>query len=158
MFDPTVMQFGTTNAQADFQGYINNAIREALNDYASAYLHDVLIYTGSEEQHVGHIKSITQQLLEAGLYLKPEKSEFHMETVRYLGLIISTKGISMDEDKADTVRDWSREKKSTDGWLDNIVEGQQFLSFCNYYLQFIPKYSYKPEPLTRLTKKDEPFV
>jgi hypothetical protein len=27
LFEPTVMQFGMTNAPADFQGFINNAIR-----------------------------------------------------------------------------------------------------------------------------------
>jgi hypothetical protein len=102
--EPTVMQFGTTNAPADFQGYINKAIREALDDFASAYLDDVLIYSDSEEEHVGHVKWIMQRLLEARLYLKPEKCEFHKETVRYLGLIISTQGISMDEDKVETVR------------------------------------------------------
>jgi len=103
LFEPTVMQFGTTNAPADFQGYINNAIREDLDEFASAYLDDVLIYSDSEETHVGYVKWIMQLLLEAGLYLKPEKCEFHKETVRYLGLIISTKGISMDEDKVETV-------------------------------------------------------
>jgi len=40
LFEPRVMQFGTTNAPADFQGYINDAIREALDDFASAYLDD----------------------------------------------------------------------------------------------------------------------
>jgi hypothetical protein len=34
LYEPTVMQFGTTNAPADFQGYINNAIQEALDDFA----------------------------------------------------------------------------------------------------------------------------
>jgi len=36
------MQFGTKNASADFQGNINTAIREAVDDFASAYLDDVL--------------------------------------------------------------------------------------------------------------------
>jgi len=134
------MQFGTTNAPADFQGYINNTIREALDDFASAYLDDILIYSDSEEEHVGHVKWIMQRLLEAGLYLKPEKCEFHKEKVRYLGLIISTKGISMDEDKVETVRNWSREKKTENGRLNNLFEVQQFLGFCNYHRQFIPKY------------------
>jgi hypothetical protein len=98
------MQFSTTNAPADFQGYINNALREALDDIASAYLDDVLIYSNSEEEYVGHDKWIMQRLLEAGLYLKPEKCEFPKETVRYLGLIISMRGISKDEDKFETVR------------------------------------------------------
>jgi hypothetical protein len=60
LFEPTVMQFGTTNAPADFQGYINNAIKEALDGFASAYLDDVLIYSDSEEEHVGHVKWIMQ--------------------------------------------------------------------------------------------------
>jgi hypothetical protein len=71
--------------------------------------------------------------LEAGLYLKQEKCEFHKEIVRYLGLNISTKGISMDEDKAETVRNWSREKKTENGRLNYLFEVQQFLGFCNDY-------------------------
>jgi hypothetical protein len=58
LYEPTVMQFGTTNAPADFQGYINNAMREALDDFASAYLDDVLIYSDSEEEHIGHVQWI----------------------------------------------------------------------------------------------------
>jgi hypothetical protein len=118
----------------------------------------VLIYSDSEEEHVGHVKWIMQRLLEAGLYLKPEKCEFHKETVWYLGLIISTKGISMDEDKVENVWNWSREMKMVNGRLNNLFEVQQFLGFCNYYRRFIPKYSEKAEPLTRLTKKDDLFV
>jgi len=92
------------------------------------------------------------------LYLKPEKCEFHNETVRYLGLIILTKGISMDDDKVETVRNWSREKKTKNGRLNNLFEIQQFLRFCNYYRRFSLKYSETAEPLTMLTKQDEPFV
>jgi hypothetical protein len=158
LYEPTVMQFGTTKSPADFQGYINNAIRESLDDFASAYLDDVLIYSDSKKEHVGHVKWIMQRLLEAGLYLKPEKCQFHKETVRYLGLIISTKGISMDEDKVETARNWSREKKTDNGRLNNLFEVQQLLGFCNYYRRFIPKYSEKAEQLTWLTKKDQPYV
>jgi hypothetical protein len=68
------------------------------------------------------------------------------------------KGISMDEDKVETVLNWSREKKIENGRLNNLFEVQQFLRFCNYYHRFIPKYSEKAELLTKLTKKDEPFV
>jgi hypothetical protein len=56
LYEPMVMQFGTTNAPADFQGYTNNAISEALDDFASAYLDDALIFSDSEEEHVGHVK------------------------------------------------------------------------------------------------------
>jgi len=158
LFEPTAMQFGMINAPADFQGYINHAITEALDDFASAYLDDILIYSDSEEDHVGHVEWVMQWLLEAGLYLKPEKCEFHKETVRYLGLIISRKDISMDEDKVETVRNWSREKTTYNGQLNTLFDVQQFLGFCKYCQRFVPKHSDKAESPMRLTKKDEPFV
>ena len=75
-----------------------------MDEFATAYLDNILIYSNSEEKHEGHVKWIMQRLLDAGLYLKPEKCEFHKDTVKYLGLNISTKGISTDEDKVETVK------------------------------------------------------
>jgi len=104
LFKPQVLQFRTPNAPADLQGNINNSIREALDDFASTYLDDRLIYSNSDEEHVEHVKWLMQHLMNAGLYLKPEKCECHKEMERYLGLIILTKGFSMDEDKVETAR------------------------------------------------------
>jgi len=157
LFKPLVMQFGTTNAPADFQSYINDTIREAVDSFASAYLDDILIYSNSIEEHEEHVKWIMERSLKAGLYLKPEKCEFHKETVKYLGLIISTQGVSMDPDKVDTVRNWSQAKKTANGRLNNLFEVQQFLGFCNYYRRLIKGYSDVAEPLTRLTEKDVSF-
>jgi hypothetical protein len=43
LFEPFVMQFGTPDAPADCQRYINNTIQEALDRFTSAYLDDILI-------------------------------------------------------------------------------------------------------------------
>jgi hypothetical protein len=75
------MQFGTTNAPVDVQGYINDTIREALDRFASANLDDILIYSNSVEEHEEHVKWILGRLLKAGLYLIPEKCEFHKKLV-----------------------------------------------------------------------------
>jgi len=102
-----------------------------LDDFASAYPDDFQIYSDSEEEHVSHVKWIIQRLLEAGMYLKPEKCEFHKETVRYLGLIILKKWIPIDKDKVEILWNWSREKMTQNGRLNNLFEVQQFLRFCN---------------------------
>jgi len=115
LFERTVMEFGTTIAPTDFQGNTTNATREALDDFASGCLDNILIYGNSEEEHEGHVKWIMQRLLDAELYLKPEKCEIPKDTVKYLGLIISIDGISMDKDKVETVQHWSREKKTATG-------------------------------------------
>jgi len=66
LFEPTVLKFRATNAHADIPSCINHAIREAINDFASAYLNDVLIYSDSEEEHIEHVKWIMQHLFKAG--------------------------------------------------------------------------------------------
>jgi len=63
----------------------------------------------------------------------------------------------MDADTVDTVRNWSREKMTANGRLNDHFEVQPFLGFCNDYRRFIKGYSDVAEPLTRLTKKDDPF-
>jgi len=62
------MQVVTTYAPTDFHWYINSTIREDLDDLASAYLDDIVIYSDSEEEHVKHVQWVMQRLLEAGLY------------------------------------------------------------------------------------------
>jgi hypothetical protein len=52
------------------------------------------------------------------------KSKFHQDTVRYLGVIILKKGLSLDEDKIETMLNWSREKKTVNGRLKNLFEVQ----------------------------------
>jgi len=56
LLETTIMHFGTTNAAGDIQGYINNAIREALHDFVPAYFDDIVIYSNSEGEHVEHDK------------------------------------------------------------------------------------------------------
>jgi len=122
-------------------GYSNNIIREALDDFASAYLDDILIYSNWKEEHEEHGKWIMKRLVEAGLCLKPEKCELHKETVRYLGLIISMEGLWMDEDMIDTVRNLRCEKKRDNGRLINMCDIEWFPGVSTCYWHFISKYS-----------------
>lgn len=50
------MQFGTAIPAADFQGYMNNNKREALDDIELPYQEDILIYHDSEEEYEEHVE------------------------------------------------------------------------------------------------------
>ena len=52
----------------------------------------------------------------------------------------------MDPAKVQTIQDWPEPHK--------VKDVQSFLSFANFYCQFIHKYSDIVVPLTRLTQKD----
>jgi hypothetical protein len=52
LYEWMVTPFGLANAPSTFQRYINWTLRDFLDDFCSAYLDDVLIFTeGSRAQH-----------------------------------------------------------------------------------------------------------
>ncbi|KAF8232139.1 DNA/RNA polymerase [Tricholoma matsutake] len=68
-------------------------------------------------------------------YASPQKCEFHKDTIKYLGFILSLDGLRMSEDK----------------------DIQSFLGFCNFYRCFINGYSDIVIPLTCLMWKSAPW-
>ena len=90
LFESLVMPFRLTNVPATFQNFINNALSPYLDNFATAYLDDILIYSNNLQQHQDHVKQILAALTEQELHLKPDKCEFHTQEVKYLGLIVGT--------------------------------------------------------------------
>jgi transposase InsO family protein len=144
-----VMPFGLTNAPATFQNFMNDLLRDYLDEFCSVYLDDILIYSEDLEQHREHVKQILRTLRDNNLFCKPEKCQFEVEEVEYLGFIISPNGIGMDPGKLRAVAEWPTPR--------NLRDIQSFLGFANFYRRFIQGYSKVVAPLTRLTGKDVPF-
>ena len=68
LFEWLVTPFGLANAPSTFQKYINHTLRDFLDEFCSAYVDDILIYTsGSREEHREHVRKVLQHLQEAGL-------------------------------------------------------------------------------------------
>lgn len=128
---------------------MNDILFDYLNDFCTAYLDDILIYSNDELEHKVHVKKVLQQLRDTGLQVDLKKCEFHVTRTKYLGFILSTDGIEVDPDKVAIVKNW--EAPST-------VRGvQAFLGFCNFYRRFIRNYGVIAKPLTNLTRIDVPF-
>ena len=144
-FQYLVMPFGLTNAPATFQSYINAALREYLDEFCTAYLDDILIYSDSPEDHTRHVRLVLQKLREHGLYASLEKCQFLVEEVNFLGYVISPAGISMENDRIATIADWPVPK--------SVHDIQVFLGFCNFYCRFIKAYSHIVLPITTLLRK-----
>jgi len=151
LYEWTVTPFGLTGAPATFQRYINHVLNEYLDDFCTAYIDDILIYTdGSLAHHRECVRKVLGKLQDASLQLDFTKCEFEAKTVKYLGYVIDVgKGLRMDPDKVQAIAGWEapRSQKGV----------RSFLGFANYYRDFIDNYSDKARPLTALTKKDAPF-
>ena len=87
LYEWLVTPFGLANAPSTFHGYINWTLRKYIDEFCSAYLDDVLIYTnGSLSEHWKHVNTVLEALGEAGLSLDIKKCEFEVKLIKYLGV------------------------------------------------------------------------
>jgi RNase H-like domain found in reverse transcriptase/Reverse transcriptase (RNA-dependent DNA polymerase) len=107
---------------------------------------DILIYSQNAEEHEKHVKQVFQRLREAGLQVDLKKSEFSVTWTKFLGLIVTTKGIEMDPEKIKVIREWETPR--------NVTETQSFIGFCNFYRRFIKDFSRILRPVIELTRNE----
>ncbi|KAM4056428.1 reverse transcriptase (RNA-dependent DNA polymerase) [Hirsutella rhossiliensis] len=151
LYEWLVCPFGLSGAPASFQRYMKSVLREWLDDFVTAYLDDVLIYSsGSKADHEAKVRRVLQALADAGLHLDPAKCEFSVQEVKYLGFIVNAgKGIACDPEKQRAIREWEA--------LTTVKGVRSFLGFANYYRIFIPDYAKITQPLDALLKKGTAF-
>src|SRR2546423_9540579 len=99
------MSFKLTNAFASFQNFINDTLRQHLDNFLTIYLDDILIYSNTLTEHKVHVRKTLELLGANDLHLKPEKCEFYQIKVEYLGFVISEKGISMNLKKVTAIKE-----------------------------------------------------
>uniref|UniRef100_A0A0W0G4U9 Reverse transcriptase domain-containing protein n=1 Tax=Moniliophthora roreri TaxID=221103 RepID=A0A0W0G4U9_MONRR len=150
LFEPTVMFFSLTNSPATFQAFMNNILKDFIDEgWCMVYMDDILIFSDKINIHRLRTRHVLEQLRENDLYLKPEKCEFEVTKTLFLGMVISPGHISMDETKLAGIKDWEAPK--------TIKGVRSFLGFANFYHKFIGKYAELVRPLHELTKKDTKF-
>ena len=129
-FKYQVMPFGISNAPATFQGYVNKILAEKLDVFVIVYLDDILIYTEDPGQpHVDAVRWVLDQLRKYSLFANLKKCRFHQDEIRFLGYIVSSKGISMEAERIEVVKEWLEPK--------SVRDIQVFLGFANFYQRFI---------------------
>ncbi len=103
------------------------------------YLDDIVIYSKTESEHFKRLESVFAKLKEHNLKLKGKKCEFFKQEIKYLGFIVSKKGIQTDPDKCSVVKNWPQ--------IKNVRDLRKFLGFTSYYRRFIKSYPSIVKPL-----------
>ena len=148
-FEFTVMSFRLTNAPAAFIDLMYRVFQPYLYQFVVVFVDDILIYSKTEEEHEDHLRTVLHALKEHQLYVKFSKCEFWLTEVKFLGLVVSTSGASIDPEKVETVMSWKRPK--------SVFEIHSFLGLVGYYWRFIEDFSRLVAPMTRLTGKEVKF-
>ena len=93
------------------------------------FIDDILIYSKSVEEHENHLRLVLQLLPEKKLYAKLKNCEFWLDSVAFLGHVVSKDGVAVDLKKVEAVVEWNRP--------NNVTEVRSFLGLAGYYRRLV---------------------
>jgi hypothetical protein len=149
LFEYTRMAFGLRNAAQTMQRVINSALSGL--DFTFAYIDDILIASENEQQHLQHIEAVLKRIQQHQLTINPEKCEFGVPALKFLGHLITAGGFKPLPEKVDAIRSVKQPVLA--------CELKSFIASINFYRRFIPEAAENQQILQNLIignkKKDK---
>ena len=150
LYEWLVMPFGLTNAPSTFMRLMNHVLREYLGKFVVVYFDDILVYSKSLDDPITHVRNVLTTLRNECLYVNLKKCSFCMEKVNFLGFVVSSNGVEVDEEKVKAIKEWPTPK--------NVSEVRSFHGLASFYRRFIKNFSTIASPLNELVKKNVSFI
>ena len=127
------MPFGLTNAPATFMDLMNRVFRLYIDKFVVVFIDDILVYSKNQKEHEEYLRIVLETLKEQKMYAKWKKCDFWIQSISFLGHVISEEGIEVDSEKVEAVVFWKTTK--------NVTEIKSFLGLAGYYRRFIEGFS-----------------
>ncbi|KAG7548172.1 Zinc finger CCHC-type [Arabidopsis suecica] len=149
LYEWLVMPFGLTNAPSTFMRLMNHVLRAYIGHFVVVYFDDILVYSKSLEEHVKHLKMVLEVLRKEKLFANLKKCTFGTDNLVFLGFVVSTDGVKVDEEKVKAIREWPSPTF--------VGEVRSFHGLSGFYKRFVKDFSTLAAPLTEVIKKNVGF-
>lgn len=87
LFQFMVMPFILHSAGAIFQRLVDR-ILEPCKSFTLAYIDDIIIYSRTWAEYLGHLRQVLQRLQTVGLKINPQKSKLRFTELEYFGCTV----------------------------------------------------------------------
>nr|GEZ40459.1 hypothetical protein [Tanacetum cinerariifolium] len=136
--------------EGTFQRCMMAIFHDMIKKTIEVFMDDFLIFGNSFQSCLSHLERMLKRCEDTNLCLNWEKSHFMVKEDIVLGHKISKQGIEVDKAKVDVITKLPH---------PTTVKGiQSFLGHVGFYHRFIKDFSKIATPMTRLLKKDTPFI
>jgi hypothetical protein len=98
-----VMPFGLKNAGATYQRMMNLVISEQIGRVLEVYIDAIIVKSIEGEDPVADLDEVFQQLRKYDLWLNPDKCTFGVEAGKFLGFLLTSRGIEVNPDKCKAI-------------------------------------------------------
>ena len=99
-----VMPFDLKNARATYQRAMVTLFHDMMHKEIEVYVDDMIAKSQGEEDHIVNLKKLFERLRKFQLKLNPAKCTFGATFGKFLGFVVSKKGIEIDPDKVKAIQ------------------------------------------------------
>ena len=123
---------------------MNKVFRPYIGRFVVIYFDDISIYSKNEEEHQNHPAQIVKVFEKEKLFGNLKKCIFFSDGVTFLGYVVTSNGIRVDESKVEAIRSWPTPK--------SIHDVRSFHGLSSFYRRFIRNFSSIMAPMTEVIK------
>ena len=144
-----VMPFNLKNVGATYQRLMDYVFHDMIVQNVEVYVDDIVVKSDSCEQHISDLKEVFQALRKYRMRLNPEKCAFGVEGGKFLGFMLTHRGIDANPEKCKAIT----EMRSPSG----LKEIQRLIGRLTSLSRFVPKLVERTRPIIKLLKKTTKF-
>jgi hypothetical protein len=97
------MPEGLKNAGGSFNRMIVKVLHSKIGTNVLTYVDDIIVKSTKQENHVADLQEMFANFRQVGLKLNPEKYVFGVKKGKFLGCLVSTKGIEANPNKIEAI-------------------------------------------------------